>query len=102
MKTSEMFSDIELAIDEDLHQAYKDYWINFWLSRQQVEITETNKSYRHCKSFWDKGMPYAGVSNALFSYKLTPTSIGTEVDIRCNLSEGKEPNAWVNISSDNW
>lgn len=97
-----LFPDLADAIDEQLHNEYKDYWINFWIAKQQIAIVEQDKNFSLYKQFWDKGLPYAGEFGALFSYKLTPTSIGTDVSIRCNMAETKESNPWVNISADNW
>lgn len=97
-----LFSDLADAIDEKLHEDYKTYWIDFWMNKQQLAITEDHKDFKFYKRCWDKGVPFSGVTGAMFSYKLTPTSVGTEVEIRCNLTETKEKNPWISISADNW
>ena len=71
------------------------------IDHQRIMVTPEHRLYEQHKAYWDHGYPFCGPTQALFSYKITQTSIGEEVWIRCNWSlEGE--NEWYFIGDDNW
>lgn len=59
------------------------------IKMQKEEITKDMSDYQIYKSAWDLGYPYAGSSGADLSYNFTPSSIGTFVTVKNNLSENE-------------
>lgn len=78
---------MKYMIDTKLKTEFEKLAIKKAIEKQKLDFAnasnELKEFYEEC---WNDGFPYSGVTGGQFSYILTPTSIGINVVMRCNIT----------------